>query len=107
MPEFLNRRMIATTGMIVNATFEGKVVKVGPEFVQVAISDVADNPLSMIAFQIGTGGRITVGDKVEKVRDLQVGDHLTFWVREGEFGVSPTLTDQPMPIIKPVAVSAN
>jgi len=89
------------------ATFNGKVSKVGHNYVQVEVSDVSDNPISMIAFQIGTGGKITLEDKVVPVKDLQVGDHLTFWVREGRFGISPTLTDQPMPIVKPDAMSAN
>ena len=89
------------------ATFNGKVSKVGHDFVQVEVSDAYNNPISMIAFQLGVGGRITVADKAEPVKDLKVGDHLTFWVREGRFGVSPTLTDEPMPIIKPEAMSAN
>jgi hypothetical protein len=89
------------------ATFNGKVSKVGDQFVQVEVSDTFDNPISMIAFRLGTGGRITVDGKAERVKDLKVGDHLTFWVREGRFGVSPTLTDQPMAIVKPEAMTAN
>jgi hypothetical protein len=59
------------------ATFNGKVAKVGHDYVQV------------------------------EVKDLKVGDHLTFWVREGRFGISPTLTDQPMSIVKPEAMSTH
>jgi hypothetical protein len=87
------------------ATFNGKVSKVGHNFVQVEISDVSDYPIGTIAFQIGSGGTVTVNDKVEKVKDLQTGDQLTFWVREARFGVSPTLADQPMKIVKPEAMS--
>ena len=57
------------------ATLEGKVSKVGHNFVQVAASDEFDN--------------------------------LTFWVREGQFGISPTLTDHSMTIIKPEAMASN
>jgi hypothetical protein len=89
------------------ATFNGKVSKVGHQFVQVAVSDAFDNPISMIAFQLGAGGRITVDGKEERVKDLKVGDHLTFWVREGRFGVSPTLKDEPMAIVHPEAMTAN
>jgi hypothetical protein len=89
------------------AKFDGKVSKVGHHFVQVAISDVMDIPISTIAFEIGVGGKITLGDKVETVKDLKLGDDLTFWVREGQFGVSPTLTDEPMKIVKPEALSAD
>lgn len=89
------------------ATFNGTVSKVGRAFVQVQVSDVSDNPISMIAFEIDAGGKVTLGDKVEPVGKLKVGDHLTFWVREGYFGISPTLTDQPMTIVKPEGMSAN
>jgi ribosomal 50S subunit-recycling heat shock protein len=61
----------------------------------------------MIAFEIGDGGKITLNGKEEKVADLKVGDQLNFWVHEGEFGVMPTLTDRPMRIIKPDAMTAN
>jgi len=89
------------------ATFDGKVSKVGHTFVQVEVSDEFNNPISTIAFELGAGGHITLGDKVESVKDLKLGDHLTFWVREGKFGISPTLADQPMTIIKPEAMASN
>ncbi len=85
------------------ATFKGKVSKVGHHFVQVEVSDDGDIPISTIAFQIGAGGKVTVNDKVDQVKELKVGDQLTFWVREAQFGVSPTLTDEPMRIVKPEA----
>jgi hypothetical protein len=89
------------------ARFNGKVSKVGHNFVQVEVSDVANIPISKIAFKIGAGGRITMNDKVVKVSDLKLGDQLTFWVHEGKYGISPTLTDAPMSIIQPEAVGAN
>lgn len=89
------------------AQFKGNVSKVGKHYVQVAISDVAAIPISMIAFEIGDGGKITMNDKEEKVADLKIGDQLTFWVHEGEFGVMPTLTDRTMRIIKPEAMSTH
>jgi len=89
------------------ARFDGTVAKVGENYVQVSISDVADTPISMIAFQIGVGGTVTVGDRTERVKDLKVKDKLTFWVREGQFGISPTLVDKPMPIVKPDAMPST
>ena len=70
-------------------------------------ANVANDPISDIAFEVGVGGRVTVNDKVEKVSQLKAGDVLTFWVREGVFGVSPTLSDEPMRIIKPEAGPAK
>ena len=48
-----------------------------------------------------------MNDKVEKVKDLKVGDQLTFWVPEGQFGISPTLADRPIAIIKPEGMKQN
>lgn len=85
------------------AKFNGKVSKVDSKIVQVEMSNVADTPVSTIAFEVGVGGRVTLDDqKEERVKDLKVGDILTFWVKEGAFGVSPTLDEQPIRIIKPV-----
>lgn len=81
--------------------------KVDHQSVQVAISDVGNFPVSTIAFEVGQGGLITLGDRTEMVKDLRVGDLLTFWVREGEFGVSPTLADRPIAIIKPEPMPAT
>ncbi len=89
------------------AKFNGKVSKVSDTYVQVEISDVGNFPISTIAFQVGVGGQVTMNDKVERVKDLKVGDQLTFWVPEGQFGISPTLADRPMAIIKPDAMTAN
>jgi hypothetical protein len=89
------------------ATFNGKVSKMDHQFVQVQVSDDADLPISTIAFQIDVGGKVTMNGKVEKVSALKVGDQLTFWVREGQFGISPTLTDRPMTVIKPEAMPAT
>jgi hypothetical protein len=83
------------------------VSKVGRNFVQVEVSDVADTPISTIAFQIGTGGRVTLNDKTVKVADLKLGDRLIFWVHEGQFGISPTLSDEPMSIINPEAAGST
>jgi hypothetical protein len=88
------------------AKFNGKVSKVNHQRVQVEITDVGDIPVSTIEFEVGQGGLITLGDKTEKVKDLRIGDQLTFWVREGEFGVSPTLVDRPIAIIKPEPMPA-
>ncbi len=81
--------------------------KVSDTYVQVEISDVGNFPISTIAFQVGVGGQVTMNDKLEKVKDLKVGDQLTFWVPEGQFGISPTLADRPIAIIKPEGMTPN
>lgn len=114
-PEFLKTypkapvacREVTVKDGVKYAKFNGKVSRVGHQFVQVAISDVADIPVSTIAFQIGVGGKVTIGDDVQPVKDLKVGDVLTFWVREQQFGISPTLNDHPMAIVQPEAMPAE
>jgi hypothetical protein len=86
------------------AKFNGKVSKIGSNLVEVQLSDMGGIPVSTIAFQIGVGGRITMGDTVKTVKELRIGDVLTFWVRERQFGILPTLTDKPMTIVKPDAM---
>ena len=56
------------------AQFNGKVSKVDHQTVQVQLADVGNFPVSTVAFEVGTGGRITIGNKTEKVKDLRVGD---------------------------------
>lgn len=89
------------------AKFDGKVAKVDSHAVQVEVSDVMDIPISTVGFQVGVGGKVTMGGKEMPVRDLKVGDELTFWVREGQFGISPTLTEQPLRFIKPDSMPAE
>lgn len=89
------------------AKFNGKVSKVSDTYVQVEISDVGNFPISTIAFQVGIGGQVTMNDRIEKVKDLKIGDQLTFWVPEGQFGISPTLADRPIAIIKPEGMTPN
>jgi hypothetical protein len=48
-----------------------------------------------------------MGDTVETVNELKIGDLLTFWVRERQFGILPTLTDKPMTVVKPDAMTEH
>src|SRR6204780_4448473 len=83
------------------AKFNGKVSKVGNNFVQVEVSDVACIPISTTAFQTGVGGRTAMDPKIIKVPELSLGDKLAFCIYKRNFGISPTLTEQPVSIIKP------
>lgn len=85
------------------AQFDGHVKKIGNDVVEVEIHNVANTAISEIGFQVGTGGTINLNGKVVKVKDLQIGDLLTFWVPEGVYGISPTMTERPLKIVKPTA----
>lgn len=86
------------------AEFEGIVSQVNHDVIQVEISDVAGIPLSTIAFLTGKDGHVVIDETGKQVNTLVRGDRLTFWIREGRFGVSPTLKDQPMLIVRPERV---
>lgn len=86
------------------AMFDGTVSKLRSHVVVVEILNVAGTPISEIGFDAGTGGRVTMNGVEKKVGDLRVGDRLTFWVREAQFGVSPTLTEKPLRIVRPTAM---
>jgi hypothetical protein len=89
------------------AKFDGHVIKAGPKVVEVEIHNVANTAISKVGFHVGKGDTITLNDKEAKVEDLKVGDLITFWVREGKYGVSPTLTEKPLRMVKPTAMPAN
>jgi hypothetical protein len=89
------------------AKFDGHVIKAGPKVVEVEIHNVANTAISKVGFHVGKGGTITLNDKEAKVEDLKIGDLITFWVREGKYGVSPTLTEKPLRMVKPTAMPAN
>jgi hypothetical protein len=86
------------------AQFDGHVKKVGKNVVEVEIHNVANTPISEIGFEVGTGGTINMNGKVVKVKDLQKGDLLTFWVPEGVYGISPTMAERPLKVVKPTAM---
>ncbi len=97
-------RQVVVRNGIQFAEFEGIVSQVNHDVIQVEISDVAGIPLSTIAFLSGKDGQVVLDETGTQVNTLKRGDHLTFWIREGRFGVSPTLKDHPMLIIRPERV---
>jgi len=98
---------VASKDGINYAKFNGVVSKIGPKLVQVQLSDVGGTPVSTIAFQVGVGGRVTMGDTVRTVKELKINDVLTFWVRENQFGSLPPMPTKPMTIVKPDAMTVQ
>jgi hypothetical protein len=85
------------------ARFDGRVAAVDPRLVQVEISDVANIPIAKVAFKTDAGGTVVIDNEVVRVRDLKVDDHLTFWLRDGQFGSASPPADQRVAIIQPEA----
>lgn len=100
------RRVVVKDGMKY-AQFDGHVKKVSNDVVEVEIHNVANTAISEIGFQVSNGGSVTLNGKAVKVKDLKVGDLLTFWVPEGAYGISPDMAERPLKIVKPNAGSTN
>ncbi len=83
------------------AEFQGVIEQVNNDVIQVRVSDVMGTPISRIVFLTGKDGQVVVNPAGKAVSNLERGDRLTFWIREGQFGVSPTLKDHPMLIVRP------
>jgi hypothetical protein len=86
------------------AEFRGTISQVNHDVVQVEVSNVVGTPISTIAFLTGRDGQIVIDRAGKTISDLKRGDELTFWIREGRFGVSPNWTDHPMLIARPERV---
>jgi hypothetical protein len=97
-------RQVVVRNGIEFAEFKGIVSQVNHDVIQVQISDVAGLPLSTIVFLTGKDGHVVIDETGKQVSTLVRGDQLTFWIREGRFGVSPTLKDHPMLIVSPERV---
>jgi hypothetical protein len=83
------------------AEFDGTISHVNHDVVQVDVSDAVGMPLSTITFLTGRDGMVVIDNSGKAVGNLARGDHLTFWIREGRYGLSPTLKDRPMLIVEP------
>jgi len=94
-------RKVEVVNGIQFAEFRGTISQVNHDVVQVEISNVVGTPISTIAFLTGRDGQIVIDPKGKTISDLKRGDELTFWIREGRFGVSPHFTDHPMLIVRP------
>jgi hypothetical protein len=94
-------RGVVNRGGIEIAEFKGTVSQVDHDVVQVKVSDVMGTPISTIVFLTGRDGQVVINRWGKTVATLRSGDRLTFWIREGLFGVSPTLTDHPMLLVRP------
>jgi hypothetical protein len=73
----------------------------------VGMKNVAGTEGATIKVNTGAGGMVTINGKETKASDLKVGDNLNFYVKEGDFGASPTMAPAPATTVTPKAMPSN
>ena len=67
----------------------------------VAMKNVAGTEGTTIKVNTGGDAMVTINGKEMKASDLKVGDNLNFYVKEGDFGASPTIDGAPAKVVTP------
>ena len=89
------------------AKFSGRVRAVSATQATVAMMNVAGTEGTTIMLDTSGGAMVTINGKDTKASDLKVGDSLNFYVREGQFGASPTMTMSAPAVVTPKAMPSN
>jgi hypothetical protein len=95
---------VATRNGVKYAKFSGTVKSISGNEATVAMKNVAGTEGNTIKVNTGTGASVTINGKEMKASELKVGDNLNFYVKEGDFGASPTM-DAPDAAMTPKATS--
>ena len=82
---------VDTRNNVKYAKFSGTVKSVSNGTAMVAMKNVAGTERAMIKVDVSGDKMITINGKQEKASDVKPGDSLNFYVKEGDFGASPTM----------------
>lgn len=89
------------------AKFSGTVKSISGSEANVAMKNVAGTEVGMIKVNTTGSAAVTINGKEMKASDLKVGDNLNFYVKEGDFGVSPSMDAMAAPTMTPKPMPAN
>ena len=92
---------VATRNGIHYAKFSGTVKSISGTDAVVAMKNVAGTEGTTIKVNTASGASLTINGKEMKASDLKVGDNLNFYVKEGDFGASPTIEGAPAQVVTP------
>ena len=92
---------VATRNGIHYAKFSGTVKSISGTDATVAMKNVAGTEGTTIKVNTASGASLTINGKEMKASDLKVGDNLNFYVKEGDFGASPTIEGAPAQVVTP------
>ena len=89
------------------AKFSGTVKSMVGTEATVGMKNVAGTEGGVIKVDTAGGAMVTINGKDTKASELKVGDNLNFYVKEGEFGASPTTMAAPTTTVTPKAMPAT
>jgi hypothetical protein len=87
------------------AKFSGTVKSIAGNQATVAMKNVAGTEVGNITVDTSGNAMVKINGKDTKASDLKAGDNLNFYVKEGDFGASPSMADGAAPM--KVAPKAN
>ena len=79
---------IETKDGVKYAKFYGRVTAVQGDVVHMDMLNTARTAVANVPFNLADGFKVEVNTKPTEPKDLQPGDNMTFWVREGQFGLA-------------------
>ena len=88
------------------AKFSGTVKSVSGGEATVAMKNVAGTERGTVKVDVSGDKMITINGKQQKAADVKPGDNLNFYVKEGDFGASPTMEPEKSPTVSPKPMSA-
>ena len=88
------------------AKFSGTVKSVSGGQATVAMKNVAGTERGTIMVDVSGDKMITINGKQEKAGDVKPGDNLNFYVKEGDFGASPTMEPEKSATVMPKPMPA-
>jgi len=83
------------------AKFSGTVKAMKDTHATVAMKNVAGTEVGNIMVDTTGNAMVKINGKDTKASDLKVGDNLNFYVKEGDFGASPTMEEMPSKAMTP------
>lgn len=83
------------------AKFSGTVKAVKENHATVAMKNVAGTEVGNITVDTTGNAMVKINGKDTKASELKAGDNLNFYVKEGDFGASPTMDEMPSKAMTP------
>jgi hypothetical protein len=88
------------------AKFSGTVKSVSGGEATVAMKNVAGTERGTVKVDVSGDKMITINGKQQKAADVKPGDNLNFYVKEGDFGASPTMEPEKAATVAPKPMPA-
>ena len=98
---------VTTRDGVKYARFTGEVKSIAAGKATVAMKNVAGTEGTKIEVDTTGESMVTINGKEMKAADLKPGDSLNFYVKEGDFGASPTTHAMKPAVVTPKPMPSN